>query len=161
MTMPTKVDKIGEVAFTELPGDIQSDVRASVAHLTGEDEEDVKIGLENGPAMLPLVEVDPESIFDPNRAVSELAVESYVAALVAGVGMPPVVVDSSKDPAAALMEGGHRTAAAVEARLKKIVAVDVAQPRVIKTEEGLETYSFRLSRHGRSRKTMGHRRAQR
>lgn len=137
----TRIRPLGSVPYDELPGDIQHDVVAAVAVLTKEDEDEVRIGLENGPSMLPLVGVSPNAIFDANRSVSEPVVEAYAQALREGTKMPPVLIDSSRAPILALIEGGHRVAAAVHAGVPEISAIDLAAPRIVK-REGLESYEF-------------------
>lgn len=127
-TKGTKVRKVGDIRFDELDAEIQTDVVASLAYVLApwrrspnpdiqmtSFQEEVLTLLANGPAVLPLVEVSPEAIFDPNRGVSRNVVENYLEAMGEGDDFPPVVIDSSKPPALALLEGGHRTAAAVEA----------------------------------------------
>ena len=137
----TKVRKAGMALYTELPEDIQDDLISVLAGLTEEDDDEVRVGLENGPAVLPLVWVKAADIHDPNQRVSELAVESYAVALKAGDQFPPVIIDSSKAPILALEEGRHRTAAAVLASVPEILAIDVAGARIVE-REGVETYAF-------------------
>lgn len=140
---PPSVEPIGNVVFTDLEPEIQDDVVASLAtDVFDEPEDDVRAGLENGPAALPLILVDPNDIYDGSRNVSESVVEAYAQSFREGDEFPPVVIDSSRPGAIALLEGGHRTAAAVDARVPRIVALDLAGARIVKTPEGLETFSF-------------------
>lgn len=144
----TKVKKIGTVSFSGLPSEIQEDVVASIRTVTQDVFSDIWGALEK--AILPLVEVDPSQIYDPNRRTSEMTEEAYAKAMKKGVDFPPVIIDSSVGPAAALIEGGHRTAAAESIGLEKIKAIDIAGVRIVKLD-GVETYDFKLARRERHR----------
>jgi stage III sporulation protein SpoIIIAA len=146
-----KVQRIGEVSYADLDEETQTDVALSIGFKTGEIQGDydedgleaVRIGLDNGPSLLPLVLVDPKALLkaSPGRSISKVAVRKYVLEMSSGVEFPPVVIDSSlkKD---ILIEGGHRTSAAVRSGLETIKAIDIADIRVAKQEDGLETYVF-------------------
>jgi hypothetical protein len=139
------------VRFDELGPEAQDDVVHSIAEVTGEDLDDIRIGLENGPAVLPLILVSPRSILAPRRSVSAAVVRDYAKAWERGVEFPPIVMDSSADPSDALIEGGHRLISAIKAKVRKIKAIDLAGVYVKKTPDGLETYGFRKEKRGAGR----------
>lgn len=146
-----KVQRVGEVSYDDLDEETQTDVALSIGFKTGEiqgdyDEaglETVRIGLENGPSLLPLVLVNPKILLkvSPGRSISKTAARKYAREMSSGVEFPPVVIDSDlkKD---VLVEGGHRTLAASIADLESIKAIDIAGVRTEKQEDGLEVYVF-------------------
>lgn len=137
-----KVAPAGSVSWLALDEQTRDDVVFSVVDITGEDWEDVKAGLLNGPAKLPLVMVKPASIFRKSWSVglTDDVVKAYADYWRDKNEFPPVVIDSSRRPP--LLEGRHRTTSAVKARVKEIVAIDLAGIHVMKTRDGLETYGF-------------------
>jgi hypothetical protein len=137
--MRAGIKRIGEVSYDELDSETKDDVVHSIMAIT--DEEDVRIGLENGPSVLPLVAVDPTLIYSHRQGFSEDIAEDYANFWRRGAAFPPVVIDSSRVPP--LIEGRHRIAAAVKAGIRKIVAIDLAGVHVKKTPDGFETYGFR------------------
>lgn len=139
----TRVKEIGSVRFLELPSEVQDDVVASIREVTQDIFFHIPGALEK--AILPLVEVDPSQIYDPNRRTSEILEKAYAKAMREGVDFPPVIINSDFMPAAALIEGGHRTAAAESIGLKKIKAIDIAGVRIVDLD-GVETYDFKRAR---------------
>lgn len=149
-----KVKFQGTVAFEGLSGDIQVDVVESIVSITGEDPDEVRAALENG-TVLPVVLVNPKTLMDKSspRAISERVVDKYIEEWASGIRFPPIVIDSSTkvDP---LIEGGHRTAAAVDAGIPLIRAIDLAGIRVVKVRSGVsepglevyEVYDFKWAR---------------
>lgn len=142
--MSTRVKSWGNISYEDLSPESRDDVISSIAYITGESEDEVKVGLENGPALLPLVFVSPKLIyFEEGRGRSKRTVEQYAAGWSRGDEFPPVTIDSSKSLPYALIEGGHRVASAILAGVAKILAIALAGVRVVKTPEGLETYGFK------------------
>lgn len=135
------------VPFDAVPGDIQTDVQFCVAaQFPSMDEREVLELLENGPAVLPLVDVSPRSIWpgEDHCRVSNRVVGVYAGLYKRGVELPPVVIDRKlKKP---LCEGCHRTQAAIRAGKKSIPALDLTGARIVRTSEGLETFDFALHR---------------
>lgn len=146
-----KVKRIGEVPYADLDEETQTDVALSIGFKTGEihgdydDDglESVRIGLDNGPSLLPLVLVDPKALLkvSPGRSISKTAARKYAREMSSGVEFPPVVIDSDlkKD---ILIEGGHRTLAASMADLKSIKAIDIAGVQAAKHEDDYWIYVF-------------------
>jgi hypothetical protein len=145
------------VRFDELDPETQDDVIHSIARITKEDQDDVRTGLENGPASLPLVTVDPSwawgSLPPKDRAVSPVVVKKYKEAWLRGDEFPPIVIAS--DDRIPLHEGLHRAASAIRAGIRKIPAIDLAGVEVAETPEGLETYRFRPTSKRRRRRGAG------
>ena len=146
MARGLRVRKVGEISFNELDSDTEDDVIASLRYLSWRDPRTIEEDLRNGPAILPIVEVNPEHIFDANRSVSDAKVEMYVEEFESGTEFPPVVIDSSRAPILALIEGGHRTDAATQAKMKKILAIDLAGHRLIELDDDRWTYDFKHAR---------------
>jgi hypothetical protein len=153
-----KIRDIGEISYSELDPDIQTDVANRIGFKRGEitEEEiiggeepdsliDIKIMLENGPSVLPLVAVNPKQLLDasPTRGISEVAAREYAG--IPGSEFPPVIIDSDRKKTV-LQEGGHRTRAAVLRGDKEITAIDIAGARIVPYKwrgEVLETFAFK------------------
>jgi ParB-like nuclease family protein len=146
MARGPRVRKIGEIAFTDLPEDTQDDVVSALRYLSWRDSRHIERDLQNGPAILPVVEVNPAAIFNPDRPVDAEKVKEYTEEFEGGNEFPPVVIDSSRAPFLALVEGGHRTKAATQAKVKKIPAIDVAGYRLIELSDGEWTSDFKYAR---------------
>jgi hypothetical protein len=146
MARGPRVRKVGEISFTDLPEDTQDDVVSALRYLSWRDVRHIERDLQNGPAILPLVEVNPAAIFDPSRPVGAEKVKEYTEEFEGGTEFPPVVIDSSRAPFLALVEGGHRTKAATQAKVKKILAIDVAGYRLIELPDGNWTSDFKHAR---------------
>lgn len=148
----------GQISYDDLDSESKIDLAYAIGYKTGEvreesDEEglaEVKIGLENGPAILPIVMVDPSLLLKASfrRSISKVAARKYAAEMVAGACFPPVVIDSDRR-SDVLREGGHRTLAATMAKIQEIPAIDIAGTRVVFIGEGRErliTYDFKRKR---------------
>ena len=130
------------VSFNDLDPETKGDVVLAVSETTGEDPEDVRIGLENGPAQLPVVRMDPKMVsFGTTRGFSAPTVTKYAAAMRSGAAFPPIIVKRRRGKWI-LWDGGHRLKAAIRAGVPTVKALDVTDPRVTVTSEGLETYVF-------------------
>ncbi len=144
------VQRIGFIRYDQLDDETRFDVRASIQRLTGEDLDDIEVGLQNGPAVLPLVLVDPRVVWKKlpprRRAASPTAVRVYKEVWLQAEEFPPIVIVSDAKPPHHLQEGFHRTASAIEAKIPLVKAIDLAGIRVVKMENGLETYNFLSSR---------------
>ena len=147
MSIPVKA--WGNVSYEDLSPESKVDVVMSISYITREPEEDVRVGLENGPTLLPLVFVSPKLIYDPERGHSQDMVEEYRTTWARRGEFPPVTIDSSQSPLNSLLEGGHRVASAVAEGVTKILAIDLAGVHVVKTKDGLETYDFKGTRRKR------------
>lgn len=146
MARGPRVRKVGEIPFNKLPDDTQDDVVSALRYLSWRKPWQIEAELQYGPAVVPIVEVNPASIFDPKRPVDPEKVKEYTEEFEGGTEFPPVVIDSSRAPFLALVEGGHRTKAATLAKVKKILAIDVAGYRLIELPDGNWTADFKHAR---------------
>lgn len=146
MARGPRVRKVGEIPFTHLDDQTQADVVSALRYLSWRDVGKIDADLRNGPAILPIVEVNPAVIFDPARPVGAEKVAEYTGEFEGGTEFPPVVIDSSRAPFLALVEGGHRTKAATLAKVKKILAIDVAGYRLIELPDKSWTSDFKHAR---------------
>lgn len=128
----------------QLDDDTKDDVVSALRYLSWRDVRKIEPDLES--AILPLVEVNPEVIFNADRPVDKERVEKYVEEWKSGTEFPPVVIDSSKSPFLALVEGGHRTASAVQAKKKRILALDLAGHRLNELDDDRWVYDFQRAR---------------
>lgn len=129
--MPTRTRLVACVPWDEIEAtEAAEDVVEAIHEVTGEDYDEVRAALSNG-TVLPLVEVAPVDVRPPLGGVSRDVVGRYARDLRKGAVFPPVVVDSSRrPPRRPLLEGRHRTLAALWAGVAKIDAFDLAAIRV-------------------------------
>lgn len=132
----TTVKMVGVVPWGDLDEETKADVIVGIREVTG----DYNYGLENG-TLLPLVKVPPLEISDPNQRMREGLAETYADKMKGGVQFPPVIIDSSKGQVAALIEGRHRTEAAILAMKKWILAIDLSGIRIAQ-KHGEQFYMF-------------------
>ena len=114
------------VPWEDLDEDVRDDVLVSIKTRTGAPKDYIRQRLDAEPPLLQLVNVDPLEIEDPNQNLSEGLIEDYARAMKRRRKFPPVIVDSRLGPVNALIEGRHRTAAAIMARKDRILAIDIA-----------------------------------
>lgn len=144
---------LGLVWYDDLDSGTQFDIVESVARITKEGTDEVAAGMGNGPAILPVVPINPRKFVAQCRKergtypVSQTAVKLYAAEYRKGTNFPPVVIDSDAKTLCGMLRGGfHRVAAAAVAGIGEIPAVDVAGARVVTILGELETYDFKKHR---------------
>lgn len=120
------VEPAGLVPWEDLDSEVQEDVLISIKTRTGIPKDYTRKRFDSEPPLLQLVNVDPLEIEDPNQNLSEGLIEDYAQAMKRRRKFPPVIIDSRLGPVVALIEGRHRTAAAIMARKPRILAIDIA-----------------------------------
>lgn len=116
---------IGTVRYVDLDKDTRHDVAESVSRKLGVSEpEAARILKEMGE--LTLIAVPPKDIWpELGHPLDGERVEKYADAMEEGEDFPPIIIDSSdRKP---LVEGFHRTAAAMEVDLEEVAAIDIAE----------------------------------
>jgi hypothetical protein len=147
-----KPRKLGYLRFKDVAESLGDEIAFFVAEATGESEEDARVALDNG-SVLPAYEIDLKSLrgryLNPAEwkrsstpASWDKAVIVFAKLMKQGVKFPPILVKKSWKYGLELLDGWHRAHAAILIGRKRINAIDLTAPRIVKMPEGHEIYVF-------------------
>lgn len=128
---PLEMERAGVALFDNLDTDAQEDIVQCVGNKLRFPKSDISKVLRG--MGIPVWLVDPTKLIgDEGRSVRTEDVREYRRLLSRDLrSMPPVLIDSDSEAQEyPLCEGGHRTVAAIEEGLPRILAIDVGGVRI-------------------------------
>lgn len=128
---PLEMEPAGVAIYDNLDTDAQEDIAQCVARKLRFPKFDIRKLLRG--TEIPVWLVDPTKLIgDEGRSVRTEDVREYRRLLALDLrSMPPVLIDSDSEAMEyPLCEGGHRTVAAIEEGLSRILAIDVGGVRI-------------------------------